>query len=120
MPRLPRPLRATWGHMKGRFLHRPHALVPLRAELALFDAIMAGAAGYLLKQMRGADLVGAVRAVAAGLMRLANRTRAQIVSGPVMVPFSPGACRGGSAAGGARAGAGGSLRGPAGPAQLMR
>src|SRR6266851_878324 len=33
---------------------------------ALFDAIMAGAAGYVLKQIRGTDLVGAVRAVAAG------------------------------------------------------
>ena len=33
---------------------------------ALFDAIMAGAAGYVLKQVRGADLVGAVRTVAAG------------------------------------------------------
>jgi DNA-binding NarL/FixJ family response regulator len=33
---------------------------------ALFDAIMAGAAGYVLKQIRGTDLVGAVRAVASG------------------------------------------------------
>jgi len=33
---------------------------------ALFDAIMAGAAGYLLKQVTGTDLVGAVRTVAAG------------------------------------------------------
>jgi len=33
---------------------------------ALFDAIMAGAAGYVLKQIRGTDLVGAVRAVATG------------------------------------------------------
>jgi DNA-binding NarL/FixJ family response regulator len=33
---------------------------------ALFDAIMAGAAGYVLKQIRGNDLVGAVRAVASG------------------------------------------------------
>ena len=33
---------------------------------ALFDAIMAGAAGYLLKQVGGLDLVGAVRTVAAG------------------------------------------------------
>ena len=42
--------------------------------MALFDAIMAGAAGYPLKQMRGAGLIGAVRTVAAGLMRLDNRT----------------------------------------------
>jgi two-component system, NarL family, response regulator DevR len=33
---------------------------------ALFDAIMAGAAGYILKQVRGSDLMSAVRQVAAG------------------------------------------------------
>jgi DNA-binding NarL/FixJ family response regulator len=33
---------------------------------ALFDAVMAGAAGYLLKQVRENDLVSAVRTVAAG------------------------------------------------------
>jgi DNA-binding NarL/FixJ family response regulator len=33
---------------------------------ALFGAIMAGAAGYLLKQVAGTDLVGAVRTVATG------------------------------------------------------
>ncbi|MDQ3886219.1 MAG: response regulator transcription factor [Actinomycetota bacterium] len=33
---------------------------------ALFGAIMAGAAGYLLKQVSGMDLVGAVRSVANG------------------------------------------------------
>jgi two-component system, NarL family, response regulator DevR len=33
---------------------------------ALFDAIIAGASGYLLKQVGGTDLVGAVRTVAAG------------------------------------------------------
>jgi DNA-binding NarL/FixJ family response regulator len=33
---------------------------------ALFTAIMAGAAGYLLKQVSGIDLVGAVRRLAAG------------------------------------------------------
>src|SRR5215469_6225215 len=33
---------------------------------ALFNAIMAGAAGYVLKQIRALDLVGAVRTVAAG------------------------------------------------------
>jgi two-component system, NarL family, response regulator DevR len=33
---------------------------------ALFGAIIAGAAGYLLKQVTGVDLVGAVRSVAAG------------------------------------------------------
>jgi two-component system response regulator DevR len=33
---------------------------------ALFDAIMAGAAGYVLKQVRGSDLVDSVRRVASG------------------------------------------------------
>src|SRR5437763_13311716 len=33
---------------------------------ALFSAIMAGAAGYVLKQIRGNDLVDAIRRVAAG------------------------------------------------------
>jgi len=33
---------------------------------AMLDAIMAGAAGFVLKQIHGSDLLGAVRAVAAG------------------------------------------------------
>jgi DNA-binding NarL/FixJ family response regulator len=33
---------------------------------ALFTAIMAGASGYVLKQIKGGDLVGAIRSVAAG------------------------------------------------------
>jgi two-component system, NarL family, response regulator DevR len=33
---------------------------------ALYDAVLAGAAGYVLKQIRGSDLIGAVRIVAAG------------------------------------------------------
>ncbi|WP_163549521.1 response regulator [Candidatus Frankia nodulisporulans] len=33
---------------------------------ALFAAIMAGAAGYLLKQIKGTDLVGAIRTIASG------------------------------------------------------
>jgi DNA-binding NarL/FixJ family response regulator len=33
---------------------------------ALFNAVMAGAAGYVLKQIHGSDLVGAVRTVASG------------------------------------------------------
>lgn len=37
---------------------------------ALFDAIMAGAAGYVLKQIKGTDLVDAVRHVAQGLSLL--------------------------------------------------
>ncbi|MEZ5207201.1 MAG: hypothetical protein R2690_09565 [Acidimicrobiales bacterium] len=33
---------------------------------ALFDAIMAGAAGYVLKQIKGTELVDAIRKVADG------------------------------------------------------
>ena len=33
---------------------------------ALFSAIMAGASGYVLKQIRGTDLIDAIRKVAAG------------------------------------------------------
>jgi len=33
---------------------------------ALFESVMAGAAGYVLKELRGADLVQAIRTVAAG------------------------------------------------------
>jgi len=33
---------------------------------ALFDSIMAGASGYCLKDIRGHDLVGAIRSIAAG------------------------------------------------------
>jgi DNA-binding NarL/FixJ family response regulator len=44
---------------------------------ALFDAIMAGASGYVLKDIRGHDLVEAIRAVAAGrsLLDPASTTR---------------------------------------------
>jgi len=35
-------------------------------DQALLDSIMAGAAGYVLKQVRGSDLVGAVRTAASG------------------------------------------------------
>jgi DNA-binding NarL/FixJ family response regulator len=46
---------------------------------ALFDAIMAGAAGYVLKQIRGSDLAGAVRTVAAGQSLLDPRTTAKVM-----------------------------------------
>jgi DNA-binding NarL/FixJ family response regulator len=46
---------------------------------ALFDAIMAGAAGYVLKQIRGTDLVGAVRTVAAGGSLLDPRAAAAVM-----------------------------------------
>ncbi len=53
---------------------------------ALFSAIMAGAAGYLLKQVRSADLVETVRQVAAGHSMLDPAVTAQVLerirSGP--------------------------------------
>ncbi|WP_226365712.1 response regulator transcription factor [Pseudonocardia sp. ICBG162] len=47
---------------------------------ALFGAIMAGAAGYLLKQVAGVDLVGAVRTVAAGGSLLDPRATAAVLA----------------------------------------
>ncbi|MER6098005.1 response regulator transcription factor [Streptomyces sp. NPDC001728] len=47
---------------------------------ALFDAIMAGAAGYVLKQIGGSDLVAAVRAVAAGTSLLDPRLTSRVMA----------------------------------------
>lgn len=46
---------------------------------ALFGAIMAGASGYLLKQVRGDDILGAVRTVAAGGSLLDPRATARVL-----------------------------------------
>jgi len=46
---------------------------------ALFSAIMAGAAGYVLKQVRGNDLVDMVRRVAAGQSTLDPSVTAQVL-----------------------------------------
>ena len=46
---------------------------------ALFDAIMAGASGYVLKQVRGADILGAVRTVAGGGSLLDPRTTSMVM-----------------------------------------
>ncbi|MEX0664663.1 MAG: response regulator transcription factor [Acidimicrobiia bacterium] len=46
---------------------------------ALFQAIMAGAAGYLLKQIKGNDLVDAVRRVAGGQSLLDPAITAQVL-----------------------------------------
>ncbi|MFI0447493.1 response regulator [Actinomadura sp. 6N118] len=48
-------------------------------EDALFDAVMAGAAGYVLKQIHGTDLVGAVRTVASGQSLLDPRSTARML-----------------------------------------
>ena len=49
-------------------------------EEALFDAIMAGASGYLLKQAMGSDLVSAVRTVAGGESLLDPKLAAKVMA----------------------------------------
>jgi two-component system response regulator DevR len=46
---------------------------------ALFNAIMAGAAGYVLKQIRGSDLVDAIRKVAGGQSLLDSAVTARVL-----------------------------------------
>jgi DNA-binding NarL/FixJ family response regulator len=48
-------------------------------DQALFEAIMAGASGYVLKQIKGADVVEAVRSVAAGRSLLDPSVTARVV-----------------------------------------
>src|ERR671933_88261 len=55
-----RDVRAIDSSIKGLIL------TSSEDDEALFAAIMAGASGYVLKQIRGTDLVDAVRRVAAG------------------------------------------------------
>lgn len=47
---------------------------------ALMDAVMAGAAGYVLKQIRGSDLVGAVRTAATGQSMLDPQAAGQLMA----------------------------------------
>ncbi|MFG2263646.1 response regulator [Streptomyces sp. NPDC048720] len=49
-------------------------------EEALLDAIMAGASGYVLKQIRGSDLVSAVRTVARGQSLLDPSATARLMA----------------------------------------
>jgi DNA-binding NarL/FixJ family response regulator len=49
-------------------------------DQALLDSIMAGAAGYVLKQIRGSELVGAVRTVAAGRLLLNPRAASKLMT----------------------------------------
>ncbi|MBX9365793.1 response regulator [Streptomyces massasporeus] len=49
-------------------------------EEALLDSIMAGASGYVLKQIRGTDLVSAVRTVAAGQSLLDPSATARLMT----------------------------------------
>ncbi|SHF90028.1 response regulator [Streptoalloteichus hindustanus] len=47
---------------------------------ALFDAIMAGASGFVLKQVLGSDLVNAIRTVGAGQSLLDSKTTSALLS----------------------------------------
>src|ERR1700722_11548643 len=49
-------------------------------EEALLKAVLAGAAGYVLKQIRGTDLVGAVRTVAAGQSMIPRETAGRLLA----------------------------------------
>ncbi|MGW7517535.1 response regulator [Streptomyces sp. NPDC054796] len=60
---------------------------------ALFDAIMAGAAGYVLKQIKGSDLVSAIRTVASGKSMLDPGATARVMErlrAPHSRPGPPG------------------------------
>ncbi|MFF2848840.1 response regulator [Streptomyces sp. NPDC058001] len=60
---------------------------------ALLDAIMAGASGYVLKQIKGSDLVSAVRTVASGQSMLDPATTTRLMSSlrtePAGAPAEP-------------------------------
>ncbi|WP_317440833.1 response regulator transcription factor [Streptomyces collinus] len=62
-------------------------------EEALLDAIMAGASGYVLKQIKGSDLVSAVRTVASGQSMLDPATTARLMrslrADPAQAPSIP-------------------------------
>lgn len=55
-------------------------LTSVDEDEALLDSVMAGAAGYALKQIKGLDLVGAVRTVASGQSTLDPATTARLMS----------------------------------------
>jgi two-component system response regulator DevR len=55
-------------------------LTSYQDDEALFSAIMAGAAGYVLKQIKGTDLVDAIRRVAAGQSLLDPAVTQQVLT----------------------------------------
>ena len=54
-------------------------LTSFNDDEALFDAVMAGAAGYVLKEVRGSDLIESVRRVAAGQSLLDPIVTARVI-----------------------------------------
>ncbi len=55
-------------------------LTSFEDDQALFDAVMAGAAGYVLKQIHGTDLIGAVRTIAAGQSMLDPKAASKLMA----------------------------------------
>ena len=72
---------------------------------ALLDSILAGAAGYVLKQIRGPDLSGAVRVAASGRSLLPPRAASQVVARLRGDSGKPGALAAPTPAGARRLGA---------------
>lgn len=68
-----RELRHTMPHLRVLFL------TSYEDDEALFAAIMAGASGYVLKQVRGTDFVDTVRRVAAGQSMLDPAVTQQVL-----------------------------------------
>lgn len=59
-------------------------------EQAMMDAILAGAGGYVIKDIRGMDLVSAVRTVGAGRSLLNNRAADALMSRVLAKADTPG------------------------------
>jgi DNA-binding NarL/FixJ family response regulator len=55
-------------------------LTSFETDQALLDAVMAGAAGYVLKEIHGTDLIGAVRTVASGQSMLDPRAASKLMA----------------------------------------
>jgi DNA-binding NarL/FixJ family response regulator len=55
-------------------------LTSFEEDQSLFDAVMAGAAGYVLKEIHGTDLIGAVRTVASGQSMLAPTAASKLMA----------------------------------------
>jgi DNA-binding NarL/FixJ family response regulator len=55
-------------------------LTSFENDQSLFDAVMAGAAGYVLKEIHGTDLIGAVRTVASGRSMLDPRAASTLMA----------------------------------------
>lgn len=65
-----RELRSRWPELNCLML------TSFTDEQAMMDAILAGAGGYVIKDIRGMELVAAVRTVGSGQSLLDNRQRA--------------------------------------------